>query len=433
MQKLTLALLCAGLTSPFLSAQAAPGWTDAGTGPAYDHKAFDITVLPKDMTATGISQLAHSDNGLPNLKPGQFAVSMTNAGLSSTYGNTGGTGMCMGLYDRTLATPAFVANKMANKMNPGSGEGVFGLMIENRDGLLCTCDWASGVMMSSRKTNSSDFHVPILVTVQTSTPILGTYVDPSLAYANGVLHLFYVNAYAKIVRRPLLLLYSTLGVLTKAELQGPERDVVTTAGAVSHSPTPICDSLGEIVGIFFHATKSGDSDALLKQGTHRLDFQGSVNDEAGWQNNGGVFGGTFISANSAATPGYSKARARNMAWLLSNRPSIGKSATFTVGCHNSGIQSVPVQVKLFAALAFLPALTLPGINGQLGINPAPILLELPSINVSTASGQAELKITVPNDNTLRGFVLPLQGLAIIVTTSGVQGVFTNTSPLRVRN
>ncbi|MEE2886777.1 MAG: hypothetical protein VX951_05040 [Planctomycetota bacterium] len=433
MQKLTVALLCAGLTSPLLTAQAGPGWTDPGAGPAYDHLAFDVALFPTNMTATGISQIAHCDNGLPGLTAGQFAVTMTNAGLSSTYGNVGGTGMCMGLYDRTLATPLFTPNTMANKMNPASGIGVFGLMIENRDGLYATCDWASGVVMSWRKDNSSDFHVPIAVTTQAGTPVLGTYRDPALGYIKGVLNLWYVNAYGRIVARPILIAHGgPNGELTLAELQGPERDKVITTAATTHSPTPMCDSNGEVLGLFYHKTVSGDSDAHLKSGTHLADFQGDVNDEAGWQNNGAVFGGTFVSANSAATPGYSKARARNMAWLLASRPAIGTTMTLQMGCANSGLPTVPPTVTIYAALGTLPALSLGGIQGFLGINPAPILLRVASVPVPAASGRAELKIPVPNDPTIKGVSLPIQGLATIVTASGVLGVFTNTTFIRIR-
>ncbi len=94
-----------------------------------------------------MSQVAHCDNGLPGLTPGQFAVSMTVPGLSVAYGNTGATGMCMGLYDRAVTPATFTPNTMANKMNPATGEGVFGLMIENRDGLYATCDWQTGVQI----------------------------------------------------------------------------------------------------------------------------------------------------------------------------------------------------------------------------------------------------------------------------------------------
>jgi len=433
MQKLTVALLCAGLTSPLLTAQAGPGWTDPGTGDAYDHAAFDVAVFPAGMTATGISQIAHSDNGLPGLTAGQFCVSMTNAGLSSTYGNAGATGMCMGLYDRSVATPVFTPNTMANKMNPATGEGVFGLMIENRDGLYAVCDWASGVRISSRKTNSDDFHDPILVTTATGTPVLGTYVDPAVAYIKGVLHMLYVNPYGRIVRRPFLLLHGgSNGELTSAELQGPERDTVITTAATTHSPTPMCDSTGELLGIFYHKTVSGDSDAHLKSGTHLADFQGDVNDEAGWQNNGAVLGGTFVSANSAAVPGYSKARARNMAWLLASRPSVGTNMTVQMGCHNSGIAGVPPTMTVYAALANMPALALPGINGFLGINPAPVLLPIFGVAIPTLEGRAEFTIPVPNDPTIKGFALPIQGFATIVTANGVVGVFSNTTFIRIR-
>jgi hypothetical protein len=433
MHKLTLALLCAGFSSSFLSAQAGPGWTDAGAGPAYDHAAFDISLFPAAMGATGVSQVAHCDNGLPGLTPGQFAVSMTIPGLSAAYGNTGATGMCMGLYDRSVTPATFTPNTMANKMNPVTGEGVFGLMIENRDGLYATCDWQTGIQMSSRKTNSDDFHVPITVTTQTGTPVLGTYVDPSLAYIRGTLHLLYVNAYARIVRRPILLAHGgPNGELTLAELQGPERDMIITSGATSHSPTPMCDSNGELVGIFYHKTVSGDSDAHLKSGTHLADFQGDVNDEDGWQNNGGVFGGTFVSANSAAVPGYSKARARNMVWLLASRPSVGTNMTFQMGCHNNGIAGVPPTMTVYAALATLPALTLPGINGFLGINPAPVLLPIFGAPVPTLAGRTEIQLPVPNDPTIKGFALPIQAFATIVTSSGVEGVFSNTTFIRIR-
>ena len=161
MQRLSSGLFGVFFLSSFLLGQAGPGLSVGfGTPGGKADKTFTATNLDLNKglytttsTSKDIAQINFTKSGIPNLKAGQWAVTLTLGALNSTYGGDGDNddGVAMGLFDRSVKPPTFTPNHMADKMN-FLDKRAFGLMIEPEKGLYAVVDWADAMKISYRAT-----------------------------------------------------------------------------------------------------------------------------------------------------------------------------------------------------------------------------------------------------------------------------------------
>ena len=136
MTHLTSTLLGLGLSVSLLSAQVGPGQF----APYTADTVFTVSnlatkgVFYTNATIRRLDQINFTKT--PGVdKVGQWTVTMTIEGLSTTYGGSG-TGstqyVMMGQYDATKTPHTFTPNTQANRMNNTSNGNHFGLMLEPR-------------------------------------------------------------------------------------------------------------------------------------------------------------------------------------------------------------------------------------------------------------------------------------------------------------
>jgi len=399
MLRLSLSILTASLVAGLGHAQGAGPGVIGGPGLS---KAFTISNM--NGIGTGIIQI--STWKLPINPAGQWTACLTVSNLISKYGGTGsGSGVVMGIYDQLNDT--FTPNTMANAFNPGP---IFGLMLEPKLGNVAVVD--SPPRIATRKNFTQPFGSP--------KPIQGLTAsgapDPSLGYVGGQLKLFYfatVSGGQGIVMQDL--------DETVPTVKGsPVLVALTPTTGRAHSPTPIMGADGDVEGIFFAENVSSDSDMWLANDLDPTTPNVQVIDSGStWSNNGGVAGGQFLYAESAV---YSTGAQRlDAAWILGDVEKIGGTADITAAVYMSKVPPPAVTV-VFMSDKPITALTIPGLLGQFGLNPA-ILAVLGSIPHIDKTQMGTMSFPLPNDPKLKNAAVAIQGLSIY----GTQLAFTNTA------
>jgi hypothetical protein len=418
MGKITLSLLGAGLLAGFLSAQGIPG-----TGPGVIRgqaisKAFDTKNLTK--VGTGVTQVSLVK--LPNNAPGTWTACLTIQRLATTYGGTGQVdGVVMGVWD--LAKGTFTPNTLGNKLNTGN-KGEFGLMLEPKLGLIAVVDKSDGVYLAKRNVFTQAFPAPFKV-----KGVPGTYVDPSVGTIGGKLKLFYVATFNSVagIYMSDLVVPKNMSVTNPPSVTGTPVLVaakVRSSGLV-HSPTPMMGPDGDIEGIFMAERVGNDSDMFLANDLNPSTPLLMVADNTAWMNNGGFAGGVLHFANSAHyTSGSDEL---GVAWLLGDNEKVGGTMNITSGVFR---ESSAVVMPVFLSLKLLPAaLPIGGFLGKLGLDPA-VLVTVGTISHVTPDQRGHMAIPLPNLGSLKGLVLPIQGVAFELAKS--RKTFTNTAWVKIK-
>jgi hypothetical protein len=333
----------------------------------------------------------------------------------------------MGQYDTTGTTPKFTPSTLGNNMNNVSKAHCFGLMIEPRDGLYAAVDWVDGVYLSWRKDNQTAFPAPVKITAASgATPLPARrYLDAAPGYVDKKLKLFYANYAGSIVMQDINPTFSN-NVLTKAEVQGPAAPVANLS-ITPHSPTPIIDKNGEVRGLWMGGSSGSDSDMYFMPSLNAKDTPIKLFDNTQWMNNGGVAGGKLFFANNANGASASVAE---VGWLVGSNTTIGGTATMTLGCRNpQGLAPVVSRVALSLKLnaGTQAPVAIPGWNGGFALT-GPILIFTTVVGLDRDE-LAHWSQGVPNDNTLKGLRVAVQGLA---TPQGVNPTLTNTATLEFK-
>ncbi|MCA8956137.1 MAG: hypothetical protein KDC87_08685 [Planctomycetes bacterium] len=413
-----------------VSYQPAGPQTAPGTqGPATTDTVFSVASLslitsPAPLFAPTTTQwkvqaIHATKSGLPGLLPGQFAVALTVVGLSSYYGGDPsgtGTGVVLGLFDRTTSPGRFVPTTLANSLCAAAS---FGLSIEPRDGLVAAVDHAVGPMVATRSSQGGAFGTPIPVVAE-SGPALPAWVDPAPTYLDGQLVLVYADGKA-IVYRPLMLEYASTGALDYAYLQGQPRVLWSPSSGKAHSPNPIVDGSGAMRGLLCAHAVGSDSDMVFLAGTTPAGDAVVVSDENGWQNNGTLLGGSLLYADSQG--GYQAMRRVEIAWLLGSEVAPGSTSTISLGAP----ANPNTRGLIYLGLGTTTPLSIPGVRGALGL--AAPMLPLLALGCDP-DGLAHWSWNVPKDPTYRGLRFAIQGATFDNSTAPM--VLTNTAPLGTR-
>ncbi len=418
MGKITLSLLGAGLLAGFISAQGVPG-----TGPGVIRgqqisKAFDT----KNLTKVGLGVTQVSLVRLPTNPAGTWTACLTIQRLTSTYGGTGQVdGVVMGTWDRDKGT--FTPNKLANALNTGH-KGEFGLMLEPKLGLIAVLDKSDGVYLSKRNVFTQAFPAPFKV-----SGVPGTYVDPAVGNVGGKLKLFYVATLNGVqgVYMSDLVVPANMSATNPPKITGTPVLVASKVrtGGLVHSPTPMLGPDGDIEGIFMSERVGNDSDQFLANDLNPSTPLLMVADNTAWMNNGGYAGGIFHFANSAH---YSSGSDElGVAWLLGDNEQVGGTMNITSGLFR---ESAAAVMPVFLGLKLLPAaIPISGFLGKLGLNPS-VLINIGNITHATKDHRGSISIPLPNNSSLKGIVLPIQGVAFEVAKG--RKTFTNTAWVKIK-
>jgi hypothetical protein len=382
-----------------LGAQGAVGPTQLG--PSFRPAGLN----PPQVPAASVLQVQLQR--LPGDPPGTWTAAMTVTGLAAGWGGQGGQDLLIGQYDARADT--FRPSLLAAACNTPGRE--FGAMLD-ADGLEMVFERDGWVQRASRPFVNQQFNAGQVVDSLPFQP----YYDPALGTVGGQRMLFY--AMDGTVRRSLF-------DQATGKVIGPSIVVVgpTRPGGVPNSPTPIVDAAGETTGLLHHELSGAGNDQYLAVDLDPDSPSHLVLDTPSFLNNGGAAGGLIVTADSANGYGVTATPA---AWMTGAETTIGRSmrVSMLVPPAAAGGALSFLMLGMLHAPAPLP---IPGIQGALGLDPATFITYFPIGFNAPGTGEAGSTVTVPNDPSLMGLSLPVQG----ATQIGAGLVFTNTSSLRV--
>lgn len=425
----TLSLLFAGLCATSLVAQAGPGFVDqdlttpgiqpfkqstyftsstTGTGPSLGK----ITLPAPIFSAAGgtVNQCSLGKSGIGGLAAGEFHMCMTVTNLSTFYGGAGGQDVIMGKVSWASGSPVFTPNTMANNLNTTGN--VFGMMIDTKNGNYASVDWPTGPMLAYRAANVLPFDAPVAITGAT-----GPYVDPAVAYVDDKLVLFWIVGLD--VHMAPLSTTITGGKLTAASV-GTSTAVISI-GNQSHSPTPLPDSTGNVMGFWFASLVGSDSDMHFKSMLPSTTAHTKCWDTTGWLNNGGVAGGHFLCADSGIS--YAALQEGEGYFMMSNT-DIDTTTAAPLKIRIAGLTGTPSICSSTMGISLKTALpvALPGLLGEFALDTT-ILLLIGGPTITTKDEVAELSL--PSNAGLKGLSLAVQAV-INPTDPGLTASFTST-------
>lgn len=442
MRHVTLSVLGTGLLAGALCAQAAPGVIKAHA----DSKVFTRTqfeaqkIYLSTATRKYLAQIHMTTRA--GLAAGKLITSMTVYGLDAKYGNTGQSNVqdfvLYGEYDEVA--DKYTPSTIANAMNDVSG-GNFGLMIGGPLSQYAVVDHASGPFFSRRANFTQAFPQPVPI-----GGITASYVDPAVALYQGKLVLFWVNTYtnsqnlsrSRIVMSELDDSMWPTSVTIKG--QGTIVADVTLQSSTTtinvHSPTPVTDATGNTAGLGLSERLGNDSDQFFKgdlmmAAGHQ---QQRYYDGSAWTNNGAMHSGTFYYADSESTvsPFYETIKQTGVAWMAITDVPIGGRGNIVMGMEDVN-QGANIMVAFLAPSGLIPGVTVPGIGGQLGVDPAGLIV-WGAAAIADATERTQLPLAIPMDNNLKGksFAFQAVGIDPAASSNPQKLTLTNTAFLNIQ-
>ena len=355
--------------------------------------------------------------------PGRWTVCMTVNGVAAKYGNSSlnSSGyVIMGTLDEPKGK--FTPNTFAAKLNSPTG-GNFGLMLHGRFGRMAVLDRSDGVYFAQRSTHLVPFPSPKKISGLTQT-----YVDPALATIDNKLHLIYVETFTQNNQSRSRIIAQELDPSGPKLVANSAKIICNTVRSGSgtiivHSPSPILDQQSRMHGLWLAERLGSDSDMYFKADLDPKHAQQVTVDSGNWLNNGGIGSGRLYFAGGGAI------HYTDVAWLCGDSIAVGGKGAI-LGAARDQLAGPNVTALLLSASA-ISGVKIPGINGQLGVNPASVVV-IGALVHSDASERAELPLTIPNDTRLKGIVAWMQGLTIDRSGSNEKNSFTNTTTLSIR-
>ncbi|PIE24132.1 MAG: hypothetical protein CSA62_04840 [Planctomycetota bacterium] len=405
MSRLSLSLACACILSASASAQVAPG-TITKSAPSTVFTYGSGGQIP----GTGTGQIAHFR--LPHNPLGTWTTCITvTSGLPSSNGGSGGYDLLMGVYDRVKGK--FTPNLLAANLNSAGND--FGLMLDPK-GMYAIFDRATGVYLASRKNLIAKFNAPVQV-----AGITQTYVDPALGYVGGKLKIFYT------LNKNIVMQDLDLSTPSAPKVSGtPSIIVQSGATNTANSATPITGPDGDVEGLWFANLVGRDNDMCWKASLDPKDPFTVVVDTTTWINNGGVAGGLLTHAGP--TNPKNAMYELKAAWLLGDVVSPGGTAdVFGAFPRKNNLPGI-TAVFLSAGLLKTPVAVAP-FTGLFGLD-LKTFGYLSTMTHSDASDRAKMALPIPNNPSMKGVVVHLQGLSIDPT--GKAYTLTNTGKITVK-
>ncbi len=421
MRSVVFPLLSLTILAGFAQAQTAPGLLTQDQ----PSKVFDgSSTTFKSMGSTQIMGIAFYK--LATNAPGTWTACLTVNTLSSTYGGSSTKqSIVMGTYDMEKKT--FTPDKRANALNTAGSD--FGLHISKPLGRYAVLDHPSGAVISERlKFGPKDaYPKPVII-----SGVAGSYVDPAIGRVNSQLMLFWVDgatAPNQISMAPLSKSTSGWSIDTKKRVIIAKPRISTN---LVHSPSPITDSRGEVIGLIMAERAGNESNIYFKDSLDVKRPHLLLNKHTYWQNNGGITGGRFHWADASSTPTayYAKSVESRGAWIIGGSAKIGTNISIYGGFDNSSKPWLPNLTLLMASLKIgATQIPIPGIQHALGLDIKTLFPNFGFLTYKDKSQRAVVSFPVPNDKNLVGAKLFLQGLSIQPKPQIM--IFTNTTQLNI--
>lgn len=414
-------LLGVTLIAGFAQAQLAPGLVSK------DQPSTVFDGASSTFTGIGASQImAIACYKLATNTPGTWTACLTTNALSATYGGSATQSIVMGTYDMDKKT--FTPDMRANSLNSSGND--FGLHISKPLGRYAVLDSPGGAVISERtKFGPTDaFPTPSII-----SGVSGTYVDPSIGRVNSTLMLFWVDgsvAPNQISMAPLVKGTTGWSINTTAKVIVAKPLVSTN---IVHSPSPITDAKGEVIGLILAERASSESDIYFKDSLDLARPHIKLNAHTYWQNNGGITGGRFHWADASSTPTayYAQTAESRGSWLIGGTAGIGQNISIWGGFDNSSNPFLPnLTVIMASANLGTTAIPVPGMQHALGLDLKTIIPNFGIITYTDKEQRGVLSFVVPNDKNLVGAKLYLQGLSIQPKPQVL--LFSNTTELNVK-
>ncbi len=359
---------------------------------------------------TGVQQV-HMVH-LPSDPPQVFLCGLTISGLPAANGGVGGTDLLSGKYD--ALTDTFTPDLDAAALNASGTE--FGLTF-HPNGLHCVFDRLPGPpQLASRPNTNSPFVMVGPITGLASQ----SYYDPALAVYQGQPHLVHVLL-LDIAMTPINLATGAVSGASVLLVRGAQLN------STANSPSPICDSAGEIIGLSHHDVLSNDNDHYLSVDLDPNTPSVLFNDTSTWTNNGGFAGGRFFDAEYTPSPYH--VFSIDSYWFTGGRASIGSNMEVRAFAPPTTSNDVWLSYVLGSTQFAAAPIPIPGVGGMLGLNMSMLIaLSMPAHN--NANGESLLVIAVPNNPALVGNKIPAQSITVQLGTG--QMAFGNTAQLFVQ-
>ncbi len=327
---------------------------------------------------------------------GKYLVAMTvNTGLPSQWGGVGGSDLLTGVYD--AKTNKFTPDKNAAFLNGAKSE--FGLTLYH-NGLIAYFESDSGGAYSPYLATRTSLNQPFKVAGLIQNAPKQSYWDGSLANLNGKIHLLHVLG-KDIAASPLDVAKVSIGNPTVII-----RTPVSTGTA--NSPTPIVDSTGELIAVSHHVT--------VNRNDHYVSFDLDPNTPAiqfithpDWINNGGYIAGTFYDAHYAS-PNY-RIDSVQTVWWTGGKAKVGSNMEVYAYAPLRGLTAVPWVSFFLLSSGFSTPISVPGITGKFGLNPA-LLIPVTLGTHNPLTGTVKKVLPIPNNPALSGYAIPGQSLTL---------------------
>ena len=339
----------------------------------------------------------------PSLPLGLWRAAVTVTGLPAARGGAGGHDVLSGTYDPIL--DIFTPDLDAAAFNTPGNE--FGLTFSTDCRFACCDDLTSGgVKLGKRASTSQPFAGVTSVTGLPSQP----YFDPALVGYQGRDHLATVFG-------PDIALWP-VDVSNAAVTGGPFIVIAASGpGRFTNSPTPFCDSNGEVIGFWYYEYSGFDNDLYFACDLQWQTAETPVLDQPGWQNNAGLAGGRFLYAN--ANGGYHVA-AIDTNWWTGGRAPIGGTMEVRAFAPPTASNETLTSWALLSTSFLSSPVAVPPFNGLLGVNLTGPAVVVPLGNHDNRTGEAKTALRVPNRMALRGGEIPAQ----VLTANQTQGTLT---------
>ena len=390
-----------------------------------------------NLTGRNITQVHLTKSGLPNLMAGEWAMTFSTSALMPPYANAAGEGfVVMGKWEpnkpngntlpNTTKLGVFTPGTLAVAMN---GPGATGLMIEPSKGQFAVVEHnrpaASRPMLSFRLTKNMQFARPVPIT---GISAVGTSVDPAVALVDGVPNLFWVasgvGTGTDIVRAPIITTPAIPVFGITAAMIGSPIVVVTQTGKAVHSPTPLIDVNGNCQAILCSQvdTVNNDTDYFLQPSIWNKSLIQILVDTRMRNNNSGMAGGVVYVRN---TIDVAFLFTEDVCLAFGSRSQVG-TGTSTVTVHAKSDPAAPIMTATFylGVGGAIPAVTIPGIAGQLGM--AGPYFPIGNTVSSSSDDVGYWSLSVPNLQSLIGATVTCQAL---VTDVARAATLTNTFEL----
>jgi hypothetical protein len=376
----------------------------AQAGPAVVRAKAPTAALNPPNTPGTIARSVYMHQ-LPGDPDGTYTIALSIPSLPAADGGVGERDILTGKYNELTNT--FTKDLLGAQLNTSVRDFAF---VFERTGTIGTLDRPTGPFLSVRPNVTSPWPAP--------TPITGisnTYVDPAPGYVGGQLMLFYVLG-ADIVMQPL--------DAQNSQVTATPILVVTNAGGQAHSPTPVYGPDGNVKALWFSIVVGGnDSDQFWKADLDPMTVPIKVVDTTTWLNNGAIGGGILYGTEVGAQVWDVGA-----AWMTGDTVQTGGTAMLWITAFQRA-RPLPVTSITFLSRGTISPLQVPGISGELGIDPTALLIAgVAAHNPNT--GKAALNLPVPNDASLRGAAVPIQSLVVDIGQRTLD--FTNTATIAIR-